>query len=107
MNRFGIGQPVRRAEDRRFITGRGRFVDDIDPPHQCYGAVVMPPHARVAEGVLRVLTGAGTIGAPPAVINALLDALGPMGVDHIDMPATPRRIREAMNRVRLTGESRG
>jgi carbon-monoxide dehydrogenase large subunit len=35
---------------------------------------------------------AGAIGAPPAVINALVDALQPYGVTHIDMPATPQRI---------------
>ena len=31
----------------------------------------------------------GTIGAPPAVINAVVDALRALGVEHIDMPATP------------------
>jgi carbon-monoxide dehydrogenase large subunit len=35
---------------------------------------------------------AGAIGAPPAAINALVDALAPLGVAHIDMPATPHRI---------------
>jgi carbon-monoxide dehydrogenase large subunit len=35
---------------------------------------------------------AGAIGAPPAVINAIIDALAPYGVTHIDMPATPQRI---------------
>ena len=34
MNKFGIGQPVPRVEDPRFITGRGRYVDDFDLPHQ-------------------------------------------------------------------------
>src|SRR2546430_5877775 len=34
----------------------------------------------------------GTIGAPPTVINALIDALAPLGVDRIDMPATPLRV---------------
>jgi aerobic carbon-monoxide dehydrogenase large subunit len=70
VNKFGIGQPVPRLEDPRFITGRGRFVDDIDLPLQCYGVVVMSPHAharikgidtakaKAAEGVLAVLTGA-------------------------------------------------
>jgi len=41
---------------------------------------------------------AGAIGAPPAVINALVDALSEFGVEHVDMPATPeylwRLIRE-------------
>ncbi len=35
---------------------------------------------------------AGAIGAPPAVIAAVLDALAPLGIHHIDMPATPHRI---------------
>ncbi len=40
---------------------------------------------------------AGTIGAPPAVISAVLDALAPRGVTHIDMPATPARIWAALH----------
>ncbi|MGB8434731.1 MAG: xanthine dehydrogenase family protein molybdopterin-binding subunit, partial [Burkholderiales bacterium] len=39
---------------------------------------------------------AGSVGAPPTVINAILDALRPLGVKHIDMPATPRRVWEAV-----------
>lgn len=35
---------------------------------------------------------AGTIGALPAVANAVVDALSPLGIDHIDMPATPAKI---------------
>ena len=38
----------------------------------------------------------GTTGAPAAVINAILDALVPIGVEDIDMPATPLRIWEAI-----------
>lgn len=39
---------------------------------------------------------AGTVGATPAVINAILDALRPLGVEHIDMPATPNRVWNAI-----------
>ena len=46
MNKFGVGQPVPRVEDPRFITGRGRYVDDLELPQQCYGVVVMSPHAH-------------------------------------------------------------
>jgi carbon-monoxide dehydrogenase large subunit len=42
----------------------------------------------------------GTIGAPPTVINALLDALSPLGVGQIDMPATPARVWEAISRAK-------
>ena len=39
---------------------------------------------------------AGTIGAAPAVINAIIDALQPFGVKHIDMPASPMRVWKAI-----------
>ena len=39
---------------------------------------------------------AGTIGSTPAVANAVLDALGPYGVQHLDMPLTPSKIWEAI-----------
>jgi carbon-monoxide dehydrogenase large subunit len=35
---------------------------------------------------------AGTVGALAAVINAIVDALAPYGIDHSEMPATPERI---------------
>ncbi|PYN79650.1 MAG: carbon monoxide dehydrogenase [Candidatus Rokuibacteriota bacterium] len=38
----------------------------------------------------------GTVGAPGAVIHAILDALAPLGVTHIDMPATPERVWQAI-----------
>ena len=38
---------------------------------------------------------AGTIAAPPAVVNAVVDALAPLGVDHIDMPVTAERVWRA------------
>src|SRR5262249_1148832 len=68
--KFGIGHPVPRLEAPRFSPGRRRSVDDIDMPLQCYGVLVMSPHAharikgidtkaaKAAPGVLVVLTGA-------------------------------------------------
>lgn len=47
---------------------------------------------------------AGTIGATPAVVNAILDALGPFGVTHLDMPLTPQKIWKAIHD--RTGSSR-
>jgi carbon-monoxide dehydrogenase large subunit len=43
---------------------------------------------------------AGAIAAPPAVINAVLDALHPLGVTDLDMPATPHRVWEAIQAAR-------
>ena len=70
MAKFGIGQAVRRVEDQRFLSGQGRYVDDISLPGQCHGVTVLSPHAharikridaskaKAAPGVLAVLTGA-------------------------------------------------
>jgi len=69
MANTGIGESVRRVEDGRFLTGRGRYTDDINRPGQVYGCFVRSPHAHAklesvdttqasrAPGVLAVLTG--------------------------------------------------
>ncbi len=66
----GIGASVRRKEDHRFLSGRGRYTDDINRPGQLYAAIVRSdrPHARLlgvastaahaAPGVVAVFTGA-------------------------------------------------
>ena len=69
MSENGIGAAVRRKEDRRFITGSGRYTDDIDRPGQLYAHIVRSPlpHARIKaidtaaasnmQGVVAVFTG--------------------------------------------------
>jgi carbon-monoxide dehydrogenase large subunit len=64
-----IGQPVRRKEDRRLLTGNGRFSDDYNLPGQTYAVFVRSPHAHARirsidiraalalPGVFGVLTG--------------------------------------------------
>ena len=49
-----------------------------------------------AKGVGEV----GAIGSPPAVINAVVDALSHLGVRHVDMPATPERVWRAIQDAR-------
>ena len=44
---------------------------------------------------------AGTVGAMAAVMNAVNDALAPLGIRHFDMPATPGRVWEAISAARL------
>src|SRR5437763_1742936 len=68
LEQIGIGQPVRRREDQRFLTGAGHFTDDIDLPGQAWGHVLRSPHAHArilsidttaakqAPGVLGVYT---------------------------------------------------
>ena len=70
MGTDGIGAPLLRKEDRRFLTGAGAYTDDIQRPGQVYAEIVRSPHAharirtiradaaRAAPGVLAVLTGA-------------------------------------------------
>jgi len=43
---------------------------------------------------------AGTVGALPAVMNAVMDALASLGVRHLDMPATPERVWYAIQDAR-------
>src|SRR3954465_10189992 len=69
----GIGAPMRRIEDRRFVTGWGDFVDDFALPNMAFAYVVRSPHAHAkvisidtgpacaAPGVFGVLTGQDTI----------------------------------------------
>src|SRR4029077_2046863 len=65
----GIGQPVRRREDFRLLTGKGCYSDDFSFPEQAYAVMVRSPHAHAriraidtreaetAPGVLAVLNG--------------------------------------------------
>jgi len=69
----GIGQPVRRREDLRLLTGKGRYSDDVNLPGQAYAVMVRSPHAhalirsidttaaKAATGVLVVLTHADVV----------------------------------------------
>jgi carbon-monoxide dehydrogenase large subunit len=76
-----IGQPVRRREDYRFLTGQGTYTDDINRPGQLYAYILRSPHAHArltridtsaaakASGVVAVFTGkdmaADNIGGLP------------------------------------------
>ena len=83
-----VGQPLRRKEDERLITGRGRFTDDFSMPGQAWAAMVRSPHphARILgvdkaaalsmPGVLGVFTGA----------DALVDGL--RQIPHNPVPST-------------------
>ena len=67
--KFGIGQPMRRHEDLRLITGRGRYTDDVILPRMTHAFVLRSPvaHAHIKRintaavrrmpGVLFVATG--------------------------------------------------
>ncbi|HEX7215604.1 MAG TPA: xanthine dehydrogenase family protein molybdopterin-binding subunit, partial [Methylomirabilota bacterium] len=85
----GFGQPLKRQEDPRLLTGRGRFSDDVNLPGQAHACFVRSPHAhariraiaaaaaRAMPGVLAVLTGR----------DAEADGLVPM--PHRPVPTNP------------------
>ena len=95
-----VGQPVRRKEDQRLLTGQGRFSDDFSLDGQTYAAMVRSPHpharivrinsdnAKSMPGVLGIFTGA----------DARADGLG--AIPHTPVPATRFDMK-------LTGSSGG
>ena len=46
VEKFAIGQSVRRIEDARLLRGLGRYSDDVDLPRQAYAVLVRSPHAH-------------------------------------------------------------
>ncbi|HZS69538.1 MAG TPA: xanthine dehydrogenase family protein molybdopterin-binding subunit [Burkholderiales bacterium] len=114
MSRHGIGQAVRRVEDQRFLTGRARYVDDIQLPHMLHGAVVMSPHAHARikgidtsaalemPGVHLVLTGADAQreklgGIPPLFMPE--DMGGPKGYRTFRPLLEPAKARYVGDRI--------
>ena len=78
MGRFGTGQAVRRTEDQRFLTGSGRYTDDITLPEQTYLHLFRSPypHGRISTLDIDEIASAtsrvnftGTANWAPLVIN--------------------------------------
>src|SRR5258708_3813011 len=81
MGEFGIGQPVRRFEDKRLLSGNGRFQHDNNLLGQAYAYVLRSPHAhariekldltaaKAAPGVQLIMTG-------DDLVEAKLGAMG-------------------------------
>src|ERR1051326_2675674 len=110
----GIGQPVRRKEDRRLITGSGRYGDDFALPRMVHAAFVRSPHAHARirgidkdaalalPGVLAVFTGAdyaaeglqpiphdaGLMGPPDLTVRK---RSGPITTPHWPLPLEKAR----------------
>ena len=97
----GIGQALLEAiaydEDGQLVTGS--FMDYALPHAVHAPSFTIESHPVPAKTNVLGSKGcgeAGCAGSLPAVMNALVDALRPVGVSHIDMPATPQRIWAAM-----------
>src|SRR4029077_19578068 len=91
--RAGIGQSARRREDRRLLTGQGRFGDDLNLPGQAYAYVLRSPHAHAQIAAIDI----GAAGAAPGILavltaaDYLADGLQPMA--HAPASTSPPDIR--------------
>src|SRR5512144_1294976 len=110
--KFGIGQPMRRHEDVRLLTGQGRYTDDIALPRMTYAFVLRSP---MAHAYLKRVDGAAA-GRMPGVLlvltseNVRADGLGDVpcttplvGRDGKPRHDTPRPVL-ALGKVRHAGQ---
>ena len=107
-----IGEPVRRVEDERFLTGRGRYVDDVRLAGEAVAVLVRSPHAHAD---VRGIDGAEAARAPGVLAVFTHADLAADGIGPIPCAATiegrdgrtcfvPRRWPLARDRVRHAGD---
>ncbi|MGJ4956123.1 xanthine dehydrogenase family protein molybdopterin-binding subunit [Bradyrhizobium sp. HKCCYLRH2015] len=111
--RFGAGQPVKRLEDQRLLTGKGQFIDDKAEDGALWLYVLRSPHAharilsidtaaaREIAGVQAIYTGADLVADDVGTIPTLAIFKRPDGKP---MTVPPRRLL-AHEVVRFTGEA--
>lgn len=112
MEKFGMGQPVRRKEDTRLLTGRGHYTDDLNREGQAHLVVLRSPHAharilsldvteaRAAPGVLAVLTADDAAADGLGLFPVMVDVPGKGGTK---LAAPPRAILQK-DTVRFVGD---
>ena len=113
MDKFGKSQPVKRVEDVRFLTGAGRYVDDIAPADALFAYVFRSPVAHAVIDGLDVTDAQAAPGVAMVVTAADLEAdgidinMGATVVDNRDgsKGAAPERPFLAKGRVRFVGEA--
>src|SRR5262245_13757882 len=100
----GLGQAILRVEDERFLTGRGRYIGDIDVPHALHAVFVRSPHAHAKiiaidrdaasrmPGVVAIWTGADveeaatTLRVAPPIQGLQPVNLPPFPTDKVRFP---------------------
>jgi aerobic carbon-monoxide dehydrogenase large subunit len=98
----GVGQML--MEDIRFDPASGQLLTGSFMDHAMQRAGDLSAIERGNNPVptktkplgVKGASEAGNVGALPAVANALVDALSPLGIRHIEMPATPERVWRAI-----------
>ncbi len=119
--RAGVGQSVRRHEDERFLTGRGRFGDDLNLPGQISAWLLRSPHAHAEIAAIGVAQAAAAPGvlAVLAAADYLADGMRPMPhfpaaqsppditLANTDgsQPVVPHQMPLAQDKVRFVGEA--
>ena len=110
MTKTHIGHSLRRLEDARFLSGQGRYVDDVDAPGQLHGIVLRSPHGHAEVGGIDI---AAALAAPEVrgVFTAAdleADGIGPLPciakVATVEPMIVPPRWPLAGGRVRHIGD---
>ncbi len=113
IERYGVGQAVRRKEDARFLTGAGRYVDDVTMPGMAHLVILRSPHAHAriisvdtqaaaaAPGVLAVLTGADWVADG---LGGIPTRTAAKNSDETPVP-TPERQGLVAERARFVGDA--
>jgi carbon-monoxide dehydrogenase large subunit len=110
MREYGIGQSVPRVEDRRLLTGLGRYTDDRRVAGTAHMAVVRSPHAAARVTAIDVAAAAGMPGVLAVLTadDAEADGLGAISCsvkrrqrngEPMVEPPFPLLAREAVNMV--------
>jgi aerobic carbon-monoxide dehydrogenase large subunit len=109
--KFGVGQPVRRVEDKRFVTGAGRYTADILPERTLHAVVLRSPHAhasfrftdlataRAMKGVKLILTHAEVAHLGDLPCKGLIQTIDGSPVKPTPHPVLPK------DTVRHVGEA--
>ena len=112
MGRFSTGQPVRRKEDQRFITGSGRYTDDVTLDSQAYLFIFRSPYAHGIISTLDVADARASAGVLAVYTADDLAAAGIRDIVGSDMPSSSLSAARvalqqpplARDRVRYVGE---
>jgi aerobic carbon-monoxide dehydrogenase large subunit len=101
-----VGQSLRRREDFKLITGKGRYVDDIKLPGMLHMAVLRSPHAHAVINSIDLTEAAAAPGV--RLVLSGKDLVGKIGsiIPNWIIPGTKVPVRPvvAVDRVRFVGE---
>jgi carbon-monoxide dehydrogenase large subunit len=94
MQKFGMGQPAARVEDQRLLTGRGRYIDDINLDGQAWAVFVRSPHAHAQ---IKEIDASAARKLPGVIAVYTADDLAADGVGNVPcMSAIPQRDGSAL-----------